>query len=171
MQINDCYKIGYVQRPHGLKGEVTISLTADAPPEIGSVKTVFLEQHGKLVPYFIESCSQRGDKAFVKFEDVNTPELATAISKSSLFLPKSERPKSGKGEFYDDEILGFEVHDKDLGILGHVEAIEQAGPNKLLSITFQEKEVLIPVNGPFILGINKSKKLITVLLPERFLEI
>jgi 16S rRNA processing protein RimM len=38
-------------------------------------------------------------------------------------------------------------------------------------INYNEKEVLIPVNGPFILSINKTKKIITVLLPEGFLEI
>jgi 16S rRNA processing protein RimM len=49
--------------------------------------------------------------------------------------------------------------------------VEQAGPNKLLAIDHNGKEVLIPVNGPFIKGINKSKKKITVTLPEGFLDI
>jgi 16S rRNA processing protein RimM len=33
------------------------------------------------------------------------------------------------------------------------------------------KEVLIPVNSPFITSINKSKKKISVNLPEGFLDI
>jgi 16S rRNA processing protein RimM len=49
--------------------------------------------------------------------------------------------------------------------------VAQAGPNKLLSIDHNGKEVLIPVNSPFITGINKSKKKISVTLPEGFLEI
>jgi 16S rRNA processing protein RimM len=171
MNVSDCYKIGYILKPHGLKGEVTLSLTPEGPDDLSSIKTVFVEQQDRLVPFFIEACSQNGDKAFVKFDEVDSSEAAAKISKSSVYLPKSERPKSGRGEFYDDEIIGFEVHDKELGHLGDVKAIEKAGPHKLLVIIHTEKEVLIPVNGPFITGINKSKKRITVELPEGFLDI
>jgi 16S rRNA processing protein RimM len=47
----------------------------------------------------------------------------------------------------------------------------QAGANRLLVLMQGEKEVLIPVNSPFILSINKSKKRISVDLPEGFLDI
>jgi 16S rRNA processing protein RimM len=171
MQLSDCYKIGYILKPHGLKGEVTLSLSPEGPDDLSSIKTVFVEQHDRLVPFFIEVCSQNGDKAFVKFEEVDSSDAANAISKSSVYLPKSERPKSGRGEFYDDEIIGFQVHDKELGHLGDVQSIEKAGPNKLIVINYHDKEVLIPVNGPFITGINKSKKRIAVELPEGFLDI
>lgn len=170
MDITSCYKIGLVLKPHGLKGEVTISLDADAP-DVGELESVFVEMDNRLVPYFIEAISVRDTKAYVKFEDVNTPEEAKAISKSALYLPKSTRPKAGRGEFYDDEIIGFEVNDETAGPLGKVTTIVDAGTNKLLVIHEGEKEVLIPVNGPFITSINKSKKKISVDLPEGFLDI
>jgi 16S rRNA processing protein RimM len=81
------------------------------------------------------------------------------------------RPKSGRGEFYDDEVIGFEVLDTELGLLGTISEVIQAGPNKLLSVDYQNKEVLIPINSPFISGVNKSRKRITVSLPEGYLEI
>ena len=166
-----CYKIGFVMKPHGLKGEVTISIDPDAPENLDEVKSVFIEKNNRLIPHFIEAISVRGDKAFIKFDDIDTPEGALSISKCSIYLPKSSRPKSGRGEFYDDEILGFEVIDKDLGTLGKVINVESAGPNKLLLINYGAKEVLIPVNSPFIKSINKSKGAITVELPEGFLDI
>jgi 16S rRNA processing protein RimM len=158
-------------KPHGLKGEVTISIDQDAPENFEELQTLFLEKNNRLIPHFIEAISVRGDKAFVKFEDVDTHENASAISKCSLYLPKAERPASGKGEFYDDEIIGFVVTDKELGELGTIIAVETAGPNRLLSVQTMEKEVLIPVNSPFINSINKSKKTVTVTLPEGFLDI
>lgn len=171
MNINDCYKIGYVLKPHGLKGQVTIALDAEAPEDIDEVESVFIQAGQQLVPYFLQEISVRGEKAFVKFEDVDSPEAAQAISKSAIYLPKASRPKSGRGEFYDDEIIAFEIIDADGNILGKVTGVEEAGPNKLLAVDHQGKEILIPVNGPFITSINKSKKKITVELPEGFLEI
>ena len=170
MDIKDSYKVGYILKPHGLKGSVTMSIDSEAPT-LEQVQILFLEKSNRLIPHFVESISVRGDKAFVKFDDVDSPEAARSISKSSVYLPKSSREKSGRGEFYDDEVIGFEVTDSEVGVLGNVTEVIAAGPNKLLSVGYQGREVLIPINGPFILGINKGKKKISVELPDGFLEI
>lgn len=171
MELDKCYKIGWIQKPHGLKGEVTVSFDDDAPDDFSNIDSVFIENNQRLVPYFIQGISTQGKKAFVKFEDVDTIDDASKIVKQSLYILKSLRPKSGRGEFYDDEIIDFNVHDEVLGLLGKVKEIMHAGPNKLLVIASTEREVLIPTNGPFIQSINKRKKQIDVNLPEGFLDI
>lgn len=171
MNIDTYFKIGYIMKPHGLKGQVTISLDPESPEDFTPIKTVFVESNEKLLPYFVEAISLKGNKAFLKLEEINTPEQAKEISKSSIYLPKSQRPKSARGKFYDDEVIGFDVVDSEVGDLGKVKEMVQAGPNKLLSVDHQGKEILIPLNSPFVDGVNKSKKKITVTLPEGFLEI
>lgn len=170
MKRSECFKIGYVLKPHGLKGEVTVSIDPDAP-DFSSLESVFIETENSLEPFFITGAAVRADKAFLKFEDVDSPEQAQAICKSAVYLPKSLRPRSGKDQFYDDEIVGFEVSDTRFGSLGSVSEVIAAGPNKLLSVHNNGKEILIPVNSPFIQEINKSKKQITVSLPEGYLDI
>jgi 16S rRNA processing protein RimM len=171
MQLTSSYKIGFILKPHGLKGEVSISLDEEAPEELESMESLFLEKEGRLEPYFIESISVRGAKGYLKLEDIDTAEDAAKISKRAIYLPKATRPKSEKGEFYDDEIEGFSVHDEEVNLLGKIRNVMKAGPNKLLVLDYNDKEVLIPVNGPFITSVNKSKKKITVNLPEGFLDI
>lgn len=158
-------------KPHGLKGEVSIALDAEAPEDFSDIETVFVENRERLLPYFIERISLRGNKAFLKLEEVNSQEEAQRVSKSAIYLPKTSRARSGRGEFYDDEVIGFEVSDTGMGTLGKITEIVQAGPNKLLSVDYQGKEVLVPLNSPFIDSINKSRKKITVTLPDGFLEI
>ncbi len=165
------YKIGLVMKPHGLKGEVTISLDEDSPQDFADLESVFLEIDNQFVPFFIESVSVRGEKAFVKFDDVSGPEAAGKISKRSVYLPKSTRPKSDKGEFYNDEIIGFEVTDETHGLLGKVTDVIQTGLNRLLVVGYNNKEVLIPINSPLLADINKNKKKIKVNLPDGFLDI
>jgi 16S rRNA processing protein RimM len=171
MDINTCYKVGYILKPHGLKGGVSISVDPEAPERFEELESVFVLKNNQLIPHFIESVSLKGDKAFIKFEDVDSLESANAISKCPLYLPKSSRPKSARGEFYDDEIIGFEIVDSEAGVLGKIIGITVAGPNKLLEIDSNGKEILIPLNSPFITSINKTKKKITVELPEGFLDI
>lgn len=171
MSPDDGYKIGFIMKPHGLKGQVTIALDPEAPDDFESIDTIFMAVKGRLLPYFIESISLKGSKAFLKLEGINTPEEAQLIARSALYLPRSSRPKSGRGEFYDDEIIGFEVLDTRLGALGKIAEVVHAGANRLLSVKDGAREVLIPLNGPFIESVNKSKKRISVTLPEGFLDI
>ena len=170
METATCYKIGWILKPHGLKGEVTVLLEADAP-DVTFLKSVFIEQNQRLVPYFIQGVSAQKSKAFIKFEDVNSIEDAENISKQAVYIEKSARPKPGRGEFYDDEVINFEVHDQHKGLLGNIQEIMQAGPNRLFVVKHADKEILIPINGPFITGINKTKKRISVNLPDGFLDI
>lgn len=171
MTTETCYKVGYIMKPHGLKGEVTISLDPEAPEDFHEIDTVFVGVGERLLPYFVESISIKGSKAYLKLEDVDSHETAQNISRSAIYLPKSSRPGSTQGEFYDDEVIGFAVEDTTVGGLGDVTEIVQAGPNKLLSVNAGGKEILIPLNGPFIDSIDKSGKRITVTLPDGFLEI
>lgn len=171
MEIADCFKIGYVQKTHGLKGEVTIALEVGAPDEMDAIASIFLEVKGKLVPYFIEAISLKGDKAFVKFEDVDNSEQANQLKGASLYLPKAARPKSKRGEFYNDEIIGFTVNDAVTGKLGNVIRVENEEVNPLLIVQQGDKEIAIPINAPFITSINKSAKKIEVELPEGLLEL
>ena len=169
MNKQECYSVGYISKTHGLKGEVTAVFTE--PIELGSLETIFLEIKNNLVPYFIESFSDRTDKAFIKFQDINTVEQAAILKGSALYLQKSVRPSLKRGDFYNDEVVGFVVEDEDLGKLGLLKDVIQSGPSRLLEIDYNGKDVLIPVNGPFIKSVNKSKKLIKVSLPEGFLSI
>jgi 16S rRNA processing protein RimM len=168
MDLSQYIKIGYIAKTHGLKGEVTFQLSEEAfLPEAG--EPLMFEKNGAVVPYFIVDISANGTKAFVKLDGVNTFETATELKGSSIYIEKSKRPKLKRGEFYDDELVGFSVHDAAAGLLGKVNQIENQGLNKLLDVG--DAHVLIPVNGPFITGIAKTKKRIDVELPDGFLEI
>ena len=169
MDINSCFKIGYIAKTHGLKGGVTAVFSEAG--EFESLESVFIEVKHNLVPYFVESFSDRGEKGFIKFEDINTFEQAEALKGCSIYLPKTVRPKLKRGDFYNDEVIGFEVEDLRQGFLGAVKEIVESGANRLLSVDRSGKEVLIPINGPFITSVNKSKKKIQTDLPEGFLDL
>ena len=170
MDSSECVKIGDVSKTHGLKGEVTIVMAIDCP-DLAGLKLLYVEINQNLIPHFIQSVSVKGDKAFVKLEDVNTQEAAAALKGCSLFLPKSERPKLSKGEFYSEDVIGFEVIDVENGVLGLVKEVFEHRVSRHLVVIYGVKEVMIPTNGPFIKGINKTKRKITVELPEGFLDI
>jgi 16S rRNA processing protein RimM len=169
MTVEECFKIGYIAKTHGLKGEVTIVMSPECP-EIDELESLFVEINQNLIPYFLQSVSIKGDKAYIKFEDVNSIDQANDLKGCSLYLKKAERVKLSRGEFYNDEVLDFEVADKEAGVIGTVKEIFESGPNRFLVLN-GKKEIMIPLNGPFIKSVNKSKKKISVELPDGFLDI
>jgi 16S rRNA processing protein RimM len=168
MTFEECFKIGYISKTHGLKGEVTAVFEVEL--DLAGITTLFLDARGSLVPYFVEKFSGTADKPFIKFEGIQSLEQASSLKGCGLYTLKSARPKSKRGEFYDDEIVGFEVEDKKSGLLGQVKEIQSQGTNRLIVIIQGAKEILIPVNAPFITSLNKMRKLIQVELPEGFLD-
>lgn len=170
MNIQSCFKIAYVVKTHGLKGEVTLSLLPECP-SLDQVRSAFVEIRSQLVPHFVESTSVKGTRAYVKFEGINSPELADALKGCSIYLDRRLRPELPKGEYYNDELIGFEVIDRVSGSLGIVKEILETGANRHVALLRNGKEVLIPMNGPFIKSVNKSKKQIRVELPEGLLEL
>jgi 16S rRNA processing protein RimM len=168
MTIEDCFKIGYISKTHGLKGEVTAVFALEM--EWSTLTTLFVDSKGSLVPYVVERISGTVNKPFLKLEGVESYEQALTLKGSSIYTDKSVRPKLKRGEFYDDEVIGFKVEDKKSGLLGQVKEIQSQGSNRLLSVILGSKEILIPINAPFITSLNKTKKIIQVELPEGFLE-
>ncbi len=164
----DNIKIGFISKTHGLKGEVTAVLENDGAWTDDT--TLLLELNGSLIPYFIERTSGQANKPIIKFEGINSIEQATMLKGRSIYSPKSDRPKSKPGQFHDNEIIDFQVEDKELGTLGIVKEIQNQGVNKLILVLNGTKEILIPVNAPFIKKVNKLKKTIQVELPDRFLD-
>jgi 16S rRNA processing protein RimM len=170
MDKSNYFKIGYIAKTHGLKGGFTAVLDTDF--DTNELTDLFIEINESFVHHKIEEISDRGDKAFLKIEGVDSPEEAAKLKGASIYLLKEIRPKLKRGSFYDDEIIEFEVIDKNLGPIGLITEIIQTGLNKLIVVINKEnKEILIPTNAPFITQVLKSKKKLQVDLPEGFLDI
>lgn len=169
MNIKSLIKVGYIAKTHGLKGEVTAMMDSDI--DLADHSVLMIELNGSFVPYSIEAISGQALKPFIKLQSVDTLEAASALKGGSLYISKEERAKLSRGEFYDDEVVDFKAIDANLGELGKVKEVQSHGPNRLILILHGSKEILVPVNGPFIKSINKSKKTIQLELPDGYLEV
>ena len=173
MTVEDCYQLGYITKPHGLKGEVQVLLDVDYPQEYKTLESVFVQQGQQLVPFFISAISLNGDRAIISFEDTDTLDLAKALKGCSLYLPLSTLPEREEGDFYFHELVGFDLIDaNDDSLVGEVENVFEAGPQTLLSIKHKtEKEVLIPLTDELIKEIDKENNRLYMFIPEGLVDV
>lgn len=171
MNIGECFQLGYVIKKHGLSGEVNILLDVDVPQEYQNLESVFVEINDKLVPFFIESISIKGNKAIVRFEDVNTAEQADELKGKGLFLPLTVLPELDDDKFYYHQIISYHVMDVTAGDIGTIKDVYTSPKQDLLAIDHQGKEVLVPINDEIIGKVDHESKILNVDLPEGLLDI
>ncbi len=171
MDIDSCYQLGYVIKAHGLKGDISIFIDADEPQAYRNLESVLILQDSQLVPFFISKIKLLGQKAILSLEDSHDIESAQLLKGAALYLPLTALPKLADDQFYFHEIIGFIVQDKNLGVIGPVTTVYDAGPQDLLAIEHQHKEVLLPINDETVISVNKDKKQIFVNMPNGLLDI
>lgn len=173
MNIDSCYLLGFVIKPHGLKGEVIIQLDVDFPEYYKNLESVFISKNQEklLVPFFIEKISILQQKAHIKFEEIDKIEQAEDMVGNEIYLPLNFLPPLSGNQFYFHEIIDFHIMDEDKGALGYVKDVYQLPNQDLIGMMYQDKEVLIPINDATIKKVDRVKKLLHTMLPEGLLEI
>ena len=172
MQVDDCYQLGYVIKPHGLNGELQILLDVDSPEEYSQLESVFVQQGQQLVPFFIESIAVRGDKAIVAMEEIENIDDAKALKGSKLFLPLSALPELPDDEYYYHDLVGFVLQQSEGEKIGEIQAVLDAGAQDLLQVKhITGKEVLVPLTDELIVKVDKAGKMLVMNLPEGLIEV
>lgn len=164
MHVDDCYQLGYIVKPHGLKGEVQIFIDSDNSQAYQNLESVFVQQGQQLVPFFIESISLRSDKAIVAFEDIHRVEEAAPLKGSKLYLPLTLLPELKDDEFYLHELVGYSVIDSTSKvIIGTIQNVLDMGPQLTLVLEHESgKELLVPYNDEVRKELNKDEQTLTI---------
>lgn len=175
MTLNDCYELGSIVKPHGLKGFVVAALDVDDLEAYRKLKTVLLEMPtapGKLIEYAVEKLQPQGtERALLKLKGIERIEEAEPLRNAKLWRPLTELPALKEDQFYFHDVVGFTVIDKQLGELGIVETFYELPQQDVLSMRYQGQEVLIPVADELILHADQQAKMLYVNLPEGLLEV
>lgn len=165
---NEVFKIGKLTKPHGIKGEVSLSFDndvfdrVDCPYLICSINGIF-------VPFFIEEYRFKGkDTALITFEGIDSEEKAARLSGIEVYFPRKyyEEDTQEDIEYSWSFFIGFKAIDKKAGELGIIEEVDEKTLNTLFLIKDSEDELIIPATESFIEKIDPKKKIIYLQLPE-----
>lgn len=171
MVIEDCFRVGTILKPKGLKGELHVYADFDGLENI-KFTTVFIEIQGKLIPYFVTSIKYlQKNAAYLVLEDVDTIEKASLLTKKNIYLSNKLKPKQKKAEFTLLDLVGFTAVDVDEGELGEITDVQEYPKQFIASVNYKNCEVLFPLNEDIIKSIDVVKEIILVNLPEGLLDI
>ena len=165
----EVFKIGVINKPHGVKGEVSFTFTDDIFDRVDCDYLILL-MDGILVPFFMEEYRFRSDNvALVKFEDIDTAEEARKFTNVEVYFPKKfmdEQEDVTSWNFF----IGFRVEDVHHGYLGEITDVDDTTINVLFSIEKDGEELLLPAHEEFIIDLDRKKKVMKVDVPDGLIE-
>ncbi|NJC98549.1 MAG: 16S rRNA processing protein RimM [Anaerolineales bacterium] len=156
--------VGFLRRPHGVKGEIIMDLHTDFPERMKKGRKLFVGEDHK--PMILASVRTHGSGLLVRFSDVDTPEEAGLYRNQWVYVQTKDVPLP-EGQHYKHELLGLNVVDENDRPLGELVEILETGANDVYVVRDDAgKEILLPNIPSVILDLDIGRGLLRVHLLE-----
>ena len=154
--------IAVLGKTRGNRGEVTAVPLSGKPERYEALREVFLFPSG--TRYEVESTWFHQSTLIFKFRGVDSISQGELLSGAEVRVPLEQRTPLDPGEFFQDDLLGCQVIDRQTGqSLGSVSGWEDGGTSGLLVVN---GSLLIPFVRSICVEIDPAAKKIIVELPE-----
>ncbi len=119
--------VAVLRRTRGIRGEIAATPLSDHPDRYGLLKTVYVGERTLTVQ---RTWWHGGDIVF-QFEGIDSIEAAKPLTGLDVEIPESERVPLPPGEYYPDQLTGFEVFD-GTNVVGVITGWEDIGFQTLM---------------------------------------
>ena len=145
--------IGFLRRPHGLRGEMLMDVHTDFPERIKTGATFYVGESYQ--PLILASHRPHSKGMLVRFRGFKTPEDAGAYRNQWVYVTAASRPELPEGEYYHHQLIGLNVVDEQDTPLGAIVDIIETGANDVYVVRDESgREILLPAIPAVILDIQ-----------------
>ncbi len=170
---DEVFHIGRFLKPHGVKGEIALTLDADVFAQSDYLYLV-CDMDGILVPFFLRSVRSKGaNTALILFEDVVDEKQAHRFDGVDVYLHRSlfKAEEMEEDDYSWNFFVGFTVVDEQYGELGVIEDVDDDTANVLFIVVSSEgEEILIPAAEDLIVGFDDEAHVLHTKMPDGLLD-
>ena len=109
--------IAKITKPHGIKGEVRVTVLLDSPELFCRVKTAYLEDVKVRI-----SARKGGEGAIVAIENVLTRDDAELLRGKTLYVERADAERLKENEYFVDDLVGltFYAGERRIGVITEI---------------------------------------------------
>jgi 16S rRNA processing protein RimM len=163
----DFIVLATIVRPHGLKGEVKVSLSCSGLDRLVSCPSLRLVKDGKELKKVsvIRSFMHPDGDAIVRLKEVVGKDEADGLRGWSLAIPSSEKEELPADTFYLDDLMGLRVVDEKGEDLGEVVEVMENLANGVFVVRKGTEERLLPALKSVVKEVDLKGRRMAVELP------
>lgn len=151
-------QIGFITRPHGIRGEVKVNYFFEEPEKIRTLKRVYVCLKSAVCKEMeVVSLRPQGSNVILNLKDIYTRNDAETLRGSELFVQKEMLPDLDEGQYYMDEIIGLKVKNLDNEYLGEIIDVLKLPMQEVYVIENQGIESLVPAVEEFVKKIDVTQ--------------
>ena len=174
-QINksDCVEVGYIQKPHGLKGELILVFEQGFEETFEAVEQIFVEVDGGLVPFFIEKEGLRfrnDESAICMLGFIDSLNKAKELVGCKVYVLAGEVIES-EDQGVSSSLIGMIAFDEKFGKMGMISRVDDFSGNLVITVGHRQGEIMIPLSDEVISLIDEGKREMHLKCPEGLIEI
>lgn len=148
---------GKIVNTHGVKGDIKIQPWSNSPEFLTQIKTIYVDD----VPYHILKWKIQKECLLATVKEIDSLEKALHFKNKIVFINRDD-VKLDKGEYFIQDIIGFDVIDDDRGApAGKLKDVLQL-PAGNVYVVQGDREILVPAVPEFIHGIDLEAGVIRV---------
>ncbi|RLD04810.1 MAG: 16S rRNA processing protein RimM [Chloroflexota bacterium] len=149
--------VGKLRRPHGLRGEMKMTVLTDFPQLLVKGQEVFVGEEYQ--PLKIQSVRWQTEEMLIAFEEYFDRDEVGVHRNEYLFMSVEDFPLLPEGEYYFYQLIGLKVICEDGQELGTLVDLLETGANNVYIVRNAEgKESLLPAIKEVILSVDLEKR-------------
>ncbi|MDB3916122.1 ribosome maturation factor RimM [Alphaproteobacteria bacterium] len=161
-------EVGLFIGPHGIKGEVKVKSFTEIPENLFVYEEFFLGNQTK--PIKLKLVRKIKQNLICIVEDVKTRNEAEKFKNLILYVRRDNLPSLNDDEFYQRDLLDFQVYNLERHNLGFVTSFNDFGGGLLVEVEKNKKRFYLPIGKPFLKDINYKDKEVILNIDPGFIE-
>ena len=159
----DWINIGFIRKPHGLKGYVRVEGLSDSPDRFEHLDRISVElRDGRRETLEIERCRPDGNSWLMKFLGVDKAEHADRLRSANIQVPEDAVAPLPENAYYVFELEGCAVVFEDGEEIGVVREVMAMPANDVFVVDTPEGEAMIPVVRDFVVELSPEESRIVI---------
>ena len=161
-------EIGLFIGPHGIKGEIKVKSFTEIPENLFVYEEFFLGNQTK--PIKLKLVRKIKQNLICIVEDIKTRNEAEKFKNLILYVRRDNLPLLKDDEFYQRDLLDFQVYNLERHNLGFVTSFNDFGGGLLVEVEKNKKRFYLPIGKPFLKDINYKDKEVILNIDPGFIE-
>lgn len=170
--------VGFLNKPHGIKGEMYVSPLTDHPESVFASGVVLSlggpdddEPDPDLPPLRVETTRPFRSGLLVRFGGVEDRSQAELLAGRYLFCPVEDLEPLGEGEVYYHQLVGIRVETVGGREVGSVTQVYELQPADLLEVRGAKGVVMVPYRREIVVQVDVEGRRLVIDPPDGLLDL